>query len=340
MIQSPDDLSRFSSMRAIKPPRLLRVFCVIVLIGIVLCLLFLTMVPWVQTAHGKGRVTSLNPDDRPQPINAMISGRIKQWSVEEGSMVKAGDPLVEVVDNDVLFLERLDDKRKALERNLQAAKNAAATAQLDLQRQKSLLQSGLSSQRTFEQANIKLNTKQAAVSKAEADLNRASVQLAQQDMQVIRAPRDGMIIDLMSGYQATSIAAGDRVATFIPSGITPAVELYLDGVDIALVQPGQQVRLQFEGWPIVQFSGWPATAVGTFGGIIHQVDPAVSANGRFRAIITADPDSAPWPDERFLRLGTHVKGWVLLETVSVGYELWRNLNNFPPEFKGGMPGTL
>ena len=29
--------------------------------------------------------------------------------------------------------------------------------------------------------------------------------------------------------------------------------------------------------------------------------------------------------------GAAVQAWVLLETVPVGYEIWRQLNNFPPE---------
>jgi hypothetical protein len=38
-----------------------------------------------------------------------------------------------------------------------------------------------------------------------------------------------------------------------------------------------------------------------------------------------------WPEERYVRFGAAVQAWVLLETVPVGYEIWRQLNNFPPE---------
>ena len=37
-------------------------------------------------------------------------------------------------------------------------------------------------------------------------------------------------------------------------------------------------------------------------------------------------DAEPWPDDPLV-----VQAWVLLETVPVGYEIWRQLNNFPPE---------
>jgi hypothetical protein len=39
-----------------------------------------------------------------------------------------------------------------------------------------------------------------------------------------------------------------------------------------------------------------------------------------------------WPDGRYLRQGTDVTGWVLLNEVPIGYELWRQFMGFPPQF--------
>jgi hypothetical protein len=88
---------------------------------------------------------------------------------------------------------------------------------------------------------------------------------------------------------------------------------------------------QFEGWPAIQFSGWPEIAVGTFGAIVSSVDSAVSENGKFRIIATKDPDEN-WPNSRFLNHGAKVYGWILLDNVKLGYELWRKINGFPPDF--------
>ena len=121
------------------------------------------------------------------------------------------------------------------------------------------------------------------------------------------------------------------VATFVPDNVERAVELFIDGRDVALVRPGAKVRLQFEGWPVVQFSGWPSVAIGTFGGEIIAVDPSADTIGRFRVLVVEDKeDPNPWPDQRFVRFGSNARGWILLETVPVGYEIWRQLNNFPP----------
>jgi hypothetical protein len=40
----------------------------------------------------------------------------------------------------------------------------------------------------------------------------------------------------------------------------------------------------------------------------------------------------PWPDPTMLRPGTQVTGWVMLRVVSLGFELWRQFNGFPPMF--------
>jgi hypothetical protein len=82
---------------------------------------------------------------------------------------------------------------------------------------------------------------------------------------------------------------------------------------------------------VVQFSGWPSIAFGTFPGEVLSVDPTAQTNGQFRVLV-AEPEETdePWPSSRFIRFGAKVRGWILFETVPLGYELWRQLNSFPP----------
>jgi len=40
--------------------------------------------------------------------------------------------------------------------------------------------------------------------------------------------------------------------------------------------------------------------------------------------------SVPWPSARWLRQGVRANGWVLLQRVPLWYEVWRQLNGFPP----------
>lgn len=71
-------------------------------------------------------------------------------------------------------------------------------------------------------------------------------------------------------------------------------------------------------------------AIGTFGGRIAFIDAASDNSGNFRVMVEPDPNEPAWPSTAYLRQGVSAKGWVLLAQVPVGFELWRQLNNFPP----------
>ena len=107
-----------------------------------------------------------------------------------------------------------------------------------------------------------------------------------------------------------------------------AVEMYVQAMDIPLISPGKKVRIQFDGWPALQFSGWPNVSVGTFGGIVQVIDRVDSGKGKFRILVKPDPDETAWPEQ--LRMGSGIKGWVMLNNVPIWYEMWRQLNGFPP----------
>lgn len=165
---------------------------------------------------------------------------------------------------------------------------------------------------------------------AKNKLAELELKVARQAAQVIRAPRDAVILRLLVNEGSEMLKAGDSIAVLVPRTTDFAVELWVDGNDIPLLKRGRKVRLQFEGWPAVQFVGWPSVAVGTFGGIVALVDVANSKNGTFRVVVKPDPGDDPWPKTPFLRQGMKTKGWILLDEVRLGYELWRQLNGFPP----------
>ncbi len=326
----------FRALDALRVPRVMRVVSTMLLLGFIGLAAFLVFTPWIQTTHGTGAVTALNPNDRVQEINALVPGRKQEWFVRDGSHVSVGDPIVRIADIDPNLVDRLENERMQVLAKLSAAETAAETAEIDMNRMQGLFEQGLAARRDYEQARIRVEELRAGVAEARAELNRAEVNLSRQSVQIVRAPRDGVILRVNAGDQATFVNAGDVIATFVPDNAERAVELYIDGRDIALVRAGAKVRLQFEGWPVVQFSGWPSVAVGTFGGIVTAVDPSASTAGRFRVLVTEDPDDPhPWPDEGFVRFGSNARGWILLETVSAGYEIWRQLNNFPPNFPAG-----
>jgi hypothetical protein len=131
---------------------------------------------------------------------------------------------------------------------------------------------------------------------------------------------------------------GDPVAVFVPDLTASAVELWVDGKDGPLVTRGRHVRLQFQGWPAVQFVGWPSAAVGTFPGVVEFVDATADEYGRFRVVVSPAGSDEPWPDTHWLRQGVRANGWILLDRVSLGFELWRQFNGFPPAVTPTAPG--
>lgn len=196
-----------------------------------------------------------------------------------------------------------------------------------------------------------VNLERASQRSAEADvanIRREKLQIemriARQRAQYVDSPVDGTVFRLVAAGEAGGILVrpGERLAILVPDvkegekGLTtedhPGIvaELNISGNDLPLVHKGDLVRLQFEGWPAVQFVGWPSVAIGTFGGRVYLVDPTDDEKGRFRILVEPDPNDHPWPDERYLRQGVRTQGWVLLNRVSIGWELWRQLNGFPP----------
>ncbi|MFO0665426.1 MAG: HlyD family efflux transporter periplasmic adaptor subunit [Polyangiaceae bacterium] len=384
--------------------------------------ILLVFTPWQQSASGQGRVVAFAPDERRQNIEAPIEGRVLRWYVREGSVVKKGDPIVELTDNDPDILARLRAERDAIASRLDAARARARsievridsledsrtsgisaaesrirmatqrvsaaqqalalaeatlhTAKLNTERQRTLTDQGLTSKRQLELAeleqtraeteverakvalsaakseevaltsdrqkvsndgNASINDARASRAAAEADVASASaelarieVRLARQSAQSVAAPSDGTIFRIVANGSAGEIMkAGDALAVLIPATADRAVELWVNGNDMPLIQEGDSARIQFEGWPAVQFSGWPSVAVGTFAGRVAFVDAADNGAGQFRILVVPDK-GATWPSPTYLRQGVRAQGWVQLGRVRLGYELWRQFNGFPP----------
>lgn len=165
---------------------------------------------------------------------------------------------------------------------------------------------------------------------SENDLTDKKIKVAQQETQVVVAPRDGFILRLLANEGTEMVKEGEPLCIIVPDTADRAVQLWVKGVDAPLVTTGSHVRLQFEGWPAVQFAGWPSVAVGTFGANVVSVDSTDNGKGEFRVVVLPDKDDAPWPNEQYLRQGVRANGFILLQQVPLWYELWRKMNGFPP----------
>lgn len=312
----------------------------------------------------------------------MVEGRASAHQERLGRLQESKTNAVNAAANRVrMAAERIVQNEQAL----RAAEERLTVARLNIERQKSLRDRGLASQRMVELAQQEFATAEAEVRRAAAALNaartekqaleddlrkvtadadaaieseRAALNLARAEIANIRAelqrvdsrlarqqtlriyaPRNGTVLRLLAQPNSELLKGGEPVALFVPDAGQPTVELWLDGMDMPLVQVGDKVRLQFNGWPAIQFVGWPAVAVGTFGGVVRLVDAAETKGGKFRILVTPDPEDDPWPSSRYLRQGVQAKGWVLLRQVTLGWELWRRFNGFPPVIADDEPGA-
>ena len=171
---------------------------------------------------------------------------------------------------------------------------------------------------------------ESELTKAKKDLLAIETKVARQKNQKVYAPFDGFVTRITPNQGSQILKKGDPICVIVPDTADRAVQVWLDGNDAPLVEPGRHVRLQFEGWPAIQFAGWPSVAVGTFGGEIISVDATDDGKGKFRVLIRPDNTDQPWPEQRFLRQGVRANAWVLLERVPLWFEIWRSMNGFPP----------
>jgi multidrug resistance efflux pump len=206
------------------------------------------------------------------------------------------------------------------------------------------------SQADFTNAKIEIERVQAEyldkINKAESDWNNTLADIAdtQADLFKLRnelsnmeirsqqyhilAPQAGFVVKATQAGIGETIKEGDPVCTIMPQSTDIAVEMHVKAMDVPLISKGRRVRIEFDGFPALQFSGWPSISVGTFGGTVEVIDYVNTKPGEFRILVVPDKTDTPWPKQ--LRMGSGIKGWVMLDDVRVWFELWRQLNGFPP----------
>jgi adhesin transport system membrane fusion protein len=186
----------------------------------------------------------------------------------------------------------------------------------------------------FSTISVKLDS-ESSLSKLK---NQYSNYAYRQGLYFILAPQDGYITSLISNGIGETIKEGEEILTLVPANFDFAAEIFVDPIDLPLLQLKEKVRLQFDGWPAIVFSGWPNISHGTYGGEIYAIDRYISPNGKYRVLIKPDPEDYPWPEA--LRFGSGVSSMILLKDVPIWYELWRKINGFPPDYyKSETPKT-
>lgn len=99
-------------------------------------------------------------------------------------------------------------------------------------------------------------------------------------------------------------------------------------MDMPLINNGQKVRFMFDGWPSIVFGGVAQPQLRNFRWkVAAAIDNFISPNGKYRILVGPDKDDDQWP--KALRVGGGAVGFT--ERCSTWYELWRQVNGFPPD---------
>ena len=165
-VQIPDRL-KFSARLAIK---LLLVFALII-----------AFVPWTQTITATGQLSAYSPYERPQDIEAQITGRIKKWHVFEGVRVKNGELIMELDDYDPQFmspdlLRLLEQRKAALEDNRQAALDRAGQLDKRIKDMQDLVKAAVpSAEARVVEAENKVREAEQKVAGAKIDVETANL---------------------------------------------------------------------------------------------------------------------------------------------------------------------
>jgi multidrug efflux pump subunit AcrA (membrane-fusion protein) len=169
---------------------------------------------------------------------------------------------------------------------------------------------------------------------SEGDIAKLENQVAnykfRQGLYFIVASQDGQIVQLNKAGIGEILKETESIGIIVPKTVDYAVEIYIKPVDLPLIKEGQRVMCIFDGFPAIVFSGWPDSSYGTFAGKVIAIENNISANGLFKALIVEDKTQKRWPPK--IRMGTGVQGIAILNDVPVWYELWRNINGFPPDY--------
>ncbi|MBP6385350.1 MAG: HlyD family efflux transporter periplasmic adaptor subunit [Pseudarcicella sp.] len=170
-------------------------------------------------------------------------------------------------------------------------------------------------------------TTEAEVSKLQ---NQVSNYTIRNGMYILTAPQDGQIIQANKSGIGEILKDGESIAIIVPRRLDYAVEIFVEPVDLPLINIGQPVRFVFDGFPAFLFSGWPENSYGTFSGKVVAFENAIGENGKYRILVAEDNKIKKWPEQ--LKIGTGAHAILLLQDVPIWYELWRSINGFPPEF--------
>jgi hypothetical protein len=284
----------------------------------------------LQQARNNLKIAELKvQSDSMELVQAKVNFDIGKYQLDRAEqLLKEGLISVTTLEGRRLKFQEVQAKLIGSENKFLSSKNEFITSRIDLSaidnefkdkvaKAKSDMYTAMSSQFDAE----------ATVTKLE---NQYSNYAQRSQYRYILAPQNGYIAKAIQVGIGETIKEGAEIVNIVPADAELAVEMYVQPVDLPLIQPGNKVRFIFDGWPAIVFSGWPQLSNGTFGGVVIAIDQFAGPTNQYRVLVTQDPEEDKWPD--LLRMGSGAEGIALFNDVPVWYEIWRQLNGFPADY--------
>ena len=181
-------------------------------------------------------------------IGSQVSGVIARLYADFNSEVKEGQLLAEL--DPTPFEQQVEQRRADVTR----AQVQTEDARIKYDRQKRLLEAGLSSQADLDAAKAQYDSARAQVQQAQAALSQAQTNLKYTR---ISSPTDGVVVDKQYEVGQTVAASFQAPTLFeIAQDLTKMqVQADVDQSDIGRVQVGQAARFNVDAYPDEEFRG-------------------------------------------------------------------------------------
>lgn len=183
-----DDLAtslKLKSWEKVEIPPYLRRYGWLAVRLVLIFFILILFVPWTQTITVTGQLSAYSPYERPQDIEAQITGRIKKWHVFEGVRVKQGDLILELEDYDPQFLAPellplLEQRKQALDQTRIAALERADQLDKRIPEMMNLVKTAVPS------ADARVNEAENKVREAEQKVKAAQIAVDTAELNVDR----------------------------------------------------------------------------------------------------------------------------------------------------------
>lgn len=302
----------------------------------------------VGTAEAQLAALNSSRDLKLQQLKVKIGQLNNKLTAEEAELQAAANELIlaqdqferqkKMYDEGLVSLTQFQQRSLSYQNAL--AKKTAAENKLAQTRQE-VVNTNLEQNATVQDYSEKLSKIQGdryqsmgQIQSSDGDIAKLENQMSnyriRQGLYHVLASQDGQIVQLNKAGIGEVLKDGESIGSIVPVNVDYAVEIYVKPMDLPLVKPGQRVMCVFDGFPAIVFSGWPNTSYGVFSGKVIAVESNINVNGLFKALVVQDKDKKPWPPQ--IRMGAGVQGIAILNDVPIWYELWRNINGFPPDY--------